>query len=119
MPVCRCHQLWSLFSRPWPITKAAALTHSTLAQVREYLEKNYSDVGGKDAVKLCVKALMELIEASGQTIDLVVMEKDGLRMVPEEEVDALVKEVEADAAASDAARRRSAPGQAAAGGSGQ
>ena len=77
-------------------------------QVREYLEKNYSDLEGKEAVKLCVKALMELIEASGQTLELVVMEKDGLKMKSAEEVDELVKEVEADTAAADAARRSQA-----------
>jgi 20S proteasome subunit alpha 4 len=90
------------------------ISRGAAAQVREFLEKNYTEVAGNDAVKLCVKSLMELIEASGQTIEVMVMETGGLRMLSTAEVDAAVKEVEADAAAADAARRSQA-GQAPAG----
>lgn len=73
--------------------------------VREYLEKNYAEVSGNEAIKLCVKSLMEMLEASGKTIELVVMRPDGLRVLPEEEVDAVVKAVEEEAAAAEAARK--------------
>lgn len=79
-------------------------------QVREYLEKNYSEVAGRDAVKLCVKSLMEMIEASGQTIEVMVMKPDGLAIMDADEIDAVVKEVEADTAAAEAARRSAASG---------
>lgn len=78
--------------------------------VQEYLEKNYTETSGRDSIKLCVKALMELIEASGQTLEVMVMEKEGLRMLSEEEVNEVVKEVEADTAAAEAARRSQAAG---------
>jgi 20S proteasome alpha/beta subunit len=76
--------------------------------VREYLEKNYTEVEGRDAVKLCVKSMMELIEASGQTIEVMVMERAGLRVLAQDDIDVLVKEVEADTAAADAVRRNQA-----------
>lgn len=74
-------------------------------QVREYLEKNYTEVAGRAAIKLCVKSLMEQIEVNGQTIEVTVMEAAGLRTLSQQEVDDVVKEVEADTAAADAARR--------------
>jgi 20S proteasome subunit alpha 4 len=76
-----------------------------LLQVREYLEKNYTESSGEGAIKLCVKSLMEMIEASGQTIEVMVMRQDGLTILSQDEVDAVVKQIEADTAQSDCRRR--------------
>lgn len=80
--------------------------------MREYLEKNYTESSGEDAIKLCVKSLMEMIEASGQTIEVMVMRQDGLTILSQDEVDAVVKQIEADTAAAEAARRTQAAGDA-------
>ena len=80
-------------------------------QVREFLEKNYGEEApaGKDAVKLCVKSLMEMVEASGQTIEVMVMTKvDGkphLQEMSQSDIDKVVQEIENDNAAAEAARR--------------
>lgn len=75
-------------------------------QVQEYLEKNYKETSGKETVKIALKALLETVEPGSKSIELAVMEKDtGLRVLSDEEVDALVKEVEKEKAEADSARR--------------
>lgn len=74
--------------------------------IREFLEKHYSETSGRDTIKLAIRALMETVEASSKNIEIAVMEKDqGLRLITDEELDALVAEVEADKAAAEAAKR--------------
>lgn len=97
---------------------SAWLYHSTAwLQVREFLEKNYGDDSpvGHDAVKLCVKSLMEMVEASGQTIEVMVMTKvEGrphLQEMSQSDIDAVVQEIESDNAAAEAARRAQAEQQ--------
>lgn len=85
-------------------------------QVREFLEKNYEESpAGHDAVKLCVKSLMEMVEASGQTIEVMVMtkvnDKPHLREMSQSDIDAIVQEIESDNAAAEAARRAQAEQQ--------
>lgn len=76
---------------------------------REFLEKNYTgglDVAG--AVKLVVRSLMETVEASGKTVEMAVMEREGgeaMRLLTAEEVEAVVKEVEEEKAAAEASRK--------------
>lgn len=51
------------------------------------------------------------MHAGSKNIEIAVMERDsGLKLLTDEEVDALVKEVEEDKASSDAARRGQASG---------
>ncbi|GBF92889.1 proteasome subunit alpha type-7 [Raphidocelis subcapitata] len=74
--------------------------------IREFLEKHYAETSGRDTIKLAIRALMETVEASSKNIEIAVMERDsGLRLVSDEELDALVAEVEADKAAAEAAKR--------------
>ena len=47
-----------------------------LAQVREYLEKNYKETAGGETVALAVRALMEVVEAGSKNLEVAVMEKD-------------------------------------------
>ena len=56
-------------------TRKASL-FSIVAQVREYLEKNFEETAGMDTVKLAVKALMEVVEAGSKNLEIAVMEKD-------------------------------------------
>ena len=78
-----------------------------MLQIREFLEKQYATTSGKETIKLAIRALMETVEASSKNIEIAVMEKDtGLRILSDEELDALVAEVEADKAAAEAAKRQ-------------
>lgn len=65
--------------------------------VREYLEKNHSEVSGRDAIKLALRALTEVVEGSSKNIEIAVVEKvGGLRFLSDTDVDELVAEVEGD-----------------------
>ena len=79
-----------------------------LLQIREFLEKQYSETSGRDTIKLAIRALMETVEASSKNIEIAVMEATGLRIISDEELDGLVAEVEADKAAAEAAKRSGA-----------
>jgi len=75
--------------------------------VREFLEKNWKETNGRDTLKLAVRALTEVVEGSSSNIELAVVEGDkGPRFLTDEEVDALVAEVEADKAAAGPQRRQ-------------
>jgi len=66
--------------------------------VREYLEKNYKDEGDEQTIKLALKALLEVVE-SGKNLDVaVVRHNQPLTLLSEEEVDKLVKQIEAEKA---------------------
>ena len=74
--------------------------------VQDYLEKHFVETSGTQTIKLALRALLETVEASSKTIELAVMEKDtGLRVLSDDEVDQLVKEIEDEKAAAEAARR--------------
>ena len=79
--------------------------------VREFLEKHYAETTGRDTLKLAVKALLETVEAGSKSLELAVMERGtGLRLLTDEEVDGLIKEIEEEKAA-EAARRGGAQQQ--------
>ena len=79
--------------------KAAAIGRNSKA-VREHLEKNWAEVAGRAALKLAVRALAEVVEASSKSMEVAVVERDaGPRFLSDEDVDALVAEVEAEKAA--------------------
>lgn len=79
--------------------KANAIGPSSVA-VREFLEKNYTAELAKDdkeTVKLTIKALLEVVQSSGKNIEIAVMHRDkGLQVYEPEEVDEIVKQIEAD-----------------------
>ena len=69
--------------------------------VREYLEKHYSDEAVVDclgAQKLAVKALLEVVQSGGKSIELSYMTKEGgtLETLTSEQVEELVKSVEVE-----------------------
>lgn len=92
----------------------------------EFLEKNYGDIDTKGdeaaAVKLTVQSLLEVVESGSKNIEVAVMRRDtGLTLIPDDQVEALVKtlleekEKKAEAGAAGAAAGAGA-GAAAAGG---
>jgi 20S proteasome subunit alpha 4 len=55
-----------------------------------------------------VRALLEAVEASPKNVEVAVVrrvEEGGMRLLPDDELEALIKEVEADKAAAEAAKR--------------
>ena len=73
--------------------------------VKEFLEKNYDEDTAKDGVKLACRALLEVVEAGGKNIEVAVLRKDGLRMLPDDEVEKLCSELEAEKEAEEKAKR--------------
>ena len=68
--------------------------------VREFLEKNFAETSGRDTLKLAVRALTEVVEGSAANLELAIVEKGAApRFLTDEEVEALVAEVEADKSA--------------------
>mmetsp|Transcript_8807 Transcript_8807/g.6164 ORF Transcript_8807/g.6164 Transcript_8807/m.6164 type:complete len:251 (-) Transcript_8807:71-823(-) len=66
--------------------------------LREFLEKNYNDdLGEKEAVKLSVQALLEVVDSGAKNMEICVVKTGGVKhMMEESEVDAIVKEIEAE-----------------------
>ena len=63
-----------------------------------------------DGVKLACRALLEVVEAGGKNIEVAVLRKgEDLRMLPDEEVEALCTELEAEKAAAEAAKKPAVP----------
>lgn len=58
-----------------------------------------------------MRALLESVEASPKNVEVAVVmrgEEGGMRLLPDDELEALIKEVEADKAEAEAAKRRGA-----------
>lgn len=66
--------------------------------LREFLEKNYTDdMEEKEAVKLSVQALLEVVDSGAKNMEICVVKTGGEKhMMTEPEVDAVVKEIEAE-----------------------
>merc|ERR1719160_1663855 len=65
--------------------------------VREWLEKNYKEEEGEEAVHLAVRALIEVVEPTSKTMEVAVVRAGdaGVEVMSEEDLDALVKAVQA------------------------
>lgn len=99
-------QLWSTDpSGIYSAWKANAVGRNSKS-VLELLEKAYVDgCDERAALKLAVRALLEVVESGAKSIEIGVMRRGGkgLAMVAEADVAALVAAVEAEKAAADAA----------------
>ncbi len=74
--------------------------------VLELMEKEYKDdMNRDDTVKFAVKALLEVVEAGARNIELVVLQKNSVSRVNDQELEALVTVLEAERAA-EAAKKR-------------
>jgi len=77
--------------------KANAIGRSD-KQVREFLEKNYKEgLSTDECLFLVVRSLMEIVESGSKNIEIAVVKYNDLVMKSEEEVDLIVKNVEAQA----------------------
>ena len=84
----------------------AVATGRNQKTVKEFLEKNYNDDSMLDGVKLACRALLEVVEAGGKNIEVAVLRRgECLRMLPDDEVEALCNELEAEKAAAEAAKK--------------
>uniref|UniRef100_H3A6D9 Proteasome subunit alpha type n=1 Tax=Latimeria chalumnae TaxID=7897 RepID=H3A6D9_LATCH len=99
--------LWKTKNRFWnkqpTITKRSPLFQGNAIgrgakSVREFLEKHYTDeaIATDDlAVKLVIKALLEVVQSGGKNIELAVMRKDQpLQILDPEEIEKYVLEIE-------------------------
>ncbi|KAJ2612757.1 Proteasome subunit alpha type-4 [Coemansia sp. RSA 1365] len=74
--------------------------------VREYLEKHYTDdIGENDAIKLAVKSLLEVVQTGSKNIEILVITKSGSRTPGADEIEEVIKTIEAEKA--EEAERRS------------
>ncbi|MEE6464158.1 hypothetical protein FKM82_006200 [Ascaphus truei] len=77
--------------------KANAIGRSAKT-VREFLEKNYTDEAietDNEAIKLTIKALLEVVQSGGKNIELAVIRRNQpLKIFEANEIEALVTEIE-------------------------
>jgi 20S proteasome subunit alpha 4 len=60
--------------------------------VQDFLEKKYEEDMDEDkTLKLTLKALLEVTEASAQNIEVIMIKKDGPKWIPQEELEPLLK----------------------------
>tara|TARA_B110000977_G_scaffold171397_2_gene222866 strand:+ start:9497 stop:10207 length:711 start_codon:yes stop_codon:yes gene_type:complete len=77
--------------------------------VREWLEKHYTETETTaETTKLCLRALLELVEPSSKNIEIAVVTRDGTTTMSNEDVDALVKKVEEEKEAADKEKKEKA-----------
>ncbi|KAJ8376824.1 hypothetical protein SKAU_G00074040 [Synaphobranchus kaupii] len=77
--------------------KANAIGRSAKT-VREFLEKNYTDeaiASDNDAIKLVMKALLEVVQSGGKNIELAVIRRSQpLKILESKDIETLVAEIE-------------------------
>uniref|UniRef100_A0AAZ1X668 Proteasome subunit alpha type n=1 Tax=Oreochromis aureus TaxID=47969 RepID=A0AAZ1X668_OREAU len=77
--------------------KANAIGRSAKT-VREFLEKNYTEeaiAGDNEAIKLAIKALLEVVQSGGKNIELAVIRRNQpLKILESKEIETLVTEIE-------------------------
>ena len=74
--------------------------------MREFLEKNYDEE--QNAKKLAIRSLMEVVESGAKNIEITLVQANGVSIMTEEELSALVQEVEEEKEAAEAAASGSA-----------
>mmetsp|Transcript_29537 Transcript_29537/g.75796 ORF Transcript_29537/g.75796 Transcript_29537/m.75796 type:complete len:245 (-) Transcript_29537:104-838(-) len=74
--------------------KATAIGKNSKSVV-DFLEKKYvEDLAEDAALRLALKGLLEVTEASGKNIEVVIVRKSGLHWMKEDELDPLLKELD-------------------------
>jgi len=74
--------------------KATAIGKNSKSVV-DFLEKKFTEDLDQDAtLRLALKGLLEVTEASGKNIEVVIVQKSGLKWMKEEELDPLLKELD-------------------------
>lgn len=74
--------------------KATAIGKNSKS-VTDFLEKKYKEDLDEDAtIKLALKGLLEVTEASGKNIEVVIIKQSGITWMPDESLEPLVKELD-------------------------
>ncbi len=77
--------------------------------LREFLEKNYKDeLEEKDAVKLGVQALLEVVDSGAKNMEICIVRAYGNSIMEESDVADIVKEIESEIEESKKAKQGSA-----------
>jgi 20S proteasome subunit alpha 4 len=104
-------QLWATDPSGTYTSWKANAVGSKSKSLLELLEKQYKDgMGEEDALKLAVKALLEVVESGAKSIEIAVLRtKQAMSMVPEDKIEALVKTIDAEKEAEAKAAEGQAP----------
>ena len=78
--------------------KAQVVGGRNAKSLREFLEKQYhEELSEKECVRLAIQALLEVVDSGAKTMEICVIQRGGVKVnVSEAEVDAVVKEIEAE-----------------------
>eukprot|EP01041_Mallomonas_annulata_P012200 gene12200-25629_t len=76
--------------------KANAIGGRNEKAVKEFLEKNWTDsLSEKEAVRLTVKALLEVVDSGSKNMEVAVMLRGAaVKMIPEEELQVIITDIE-------------------------
>lgn len=79
--------------------KAQVIGGRNAKSLREFLEKNYEeDMMEDQAAKLAIQALLEVVDSGAKNMEICVVRQGGVRVtMDDDKVDAIVKEIEAEA----------------------
>lgn len=79
--------------------KAQVIGGRNAKSLREFLEKNYEDnMAQAQATKLAIQALLEVVDSGAKNMEICVVKDGGVReTMKDEDVDAIVKEIETEA----------------------
>eukprot|EP00658_Telonema_sp_P-2_P056542 TRINITY_DN449_c0_g1_i1.p1 TRINITY_DN449_c0_g1~~TRINITY_DN449_c0_g1_i1.p1 ORF type:complete len:295 (+),score=98.35 TRINITY_DN449_c0_g1_i1:87-971(+) len=82
----------------------ANTTGKSSKTIREFLEKNYAEnMSDEESIKLTIQSLMEVVESGSKNIEVAVMRHgQPLEVLPEEQVEAVCQQIEADKAEKEA-----------------
>lgn len=78
--------------------KAQVVGGRNAKSLREFLEKQYhEELSQEQCVRLAIQALLEVVDSGAKTMEICVVQREGKKVnVTEAEVDAVVKEIEAE-----------------------
>jgi len=81
--------------------KAQVIGGRNVKSLREFLEKNYNEEESMDeesCIKLAVQVLLEVVDSGAKNMEICVVRSDNVKnIVPEADVDVIVKSIEAEA----------------------
>jgi 20S proteasome subunit alpha 4 len=79
--------------------KAQVIGGRSAKSLREFLEKNYdAEMDEAKCVRLAVQALLEVVDSGAKTMEICIVRRGGKKeIMPEEAIEAVVKEIEAEA----------------------
>ena len=78
--------------------KAQVIGGRNAKSLREFLEKQYSaNMSEQQCLRLAIQALMEVVDSGAKTMELCVVRRGGKKeMLKEEDIEAVVKEIESE-----------------------